>query len=85
MRCACFVELRDLEKCRVSLYDQMIFCRSMTIHDFNSEKIAEQMTLLDLELFQKIEVIQRCFVLVWWLFRFDVKQATITAVFCVRT
>jgi len=29
----------------------------MTIHDFNSERIAEQMTLLDLDLFQKIEVI----------------------------
>ena len=35
----------------------IIFSRNMTIHDFNSEKIAEQMTLLDLELFQKIEVI----------------------------
>ena len=30
--------------------------RVMSIHDFSSEKVAEQMTLLDLELFQKIEV-----------------------------
>lgn len=32
------------------------FHRMMSIHDFTSEAIAEQMTLLDLDLFQKIEV-----------------------------
>lgn len=36
-------------------------CRVSTVMDFSSERIAEQMTLLDLELFQKIEV---CFFLI---------------------
>lgn len=38
------------------LYFILVSCRPGTLHDFHSHEIAEQLTLLDAELFYKIEV-----------------------------
>ncbi|XP_076805843.1 rap guanine nucleotide exchange factor 1-like isoform X6 [Clavelina lepadiformis] len=46
----------SLESLSQPLASLQISSKVLSVHDFSSEKIAEQMTLLDLEMFQKIEI-----------------------------